>query len=60
LPVTTRLRHAFSLNPTEETLLENATGFVNLQQAANGHAAAGRTTYEEVLRVTQVDAPEPA
>lgn len=60
LPVTTRLRHAFSHNPTEEALLEGATGFLSLQQAAFAHAAAGRTTYEEVLRVTQVDAPEPS
>ena len=27
-------------------------------QAALEHAAAGRTTFDEVLRVTQVDAPE--
>ena len=60
LPVTTSLRRAFSHDPTEETLLSNAAGFLTLKDAALVHAANGRTTYEEVLRVTQVDAPEPA
>ena len=45
--------------PTEETLLDVDPGFVTLQQAALHHAAKGLTTFEEVLRVTQVDAPEP-
>jgi type II secretory ATPase GspE/PulE/Tfp pilus assembly ATPase PilB-like protein len=47
------------LLPTEETPLNAGHGFVTLQEAALQHAASGRTTFEEVLRVTQVDAPEP-
>lgn len=58
LSVTTQLRHAFAQDPTEQTLLAAGGGFVTLQEAALQHAAAGRTTFEEVLRVTQVDAPE--
>jgi type II secretory ATPase GspE/PulE/Tfp pilus assembly ATPase PilB-like protein len=60
LPVTAKLRRAFAHDPTEETLLNAGHGFISLQEAALQHAAAGRTTFEEVLRVTQVDAPEPA
>ncbi len=59
LPVTTKVRRAFAHDPTEETLLSAGDGFITLQEAALQHAAAGRTTFEEVLRVTQVDAPEP-
>jgi len=59
LPITTSLRHAFSHAPTEETLLNRAGGFVSLQQAALQHALSGQTTFEEVLRITQVDAPDP-
>ncbi|MCZ3389349.1 MAG: Flp pilus assembly complex ATPase component TadA [Actinomycetia bacterium] len=59
LPVTTKLRRAFAHDPTEETLLTAGSGFIPLQEAALQHAIAGRTTFEEVLRVTQVDAPEP-
>jgi type II secretory ATPase GspE/PulE/Tfp pilus assembly ATPase PilB-like protein len=59
LPVTTSLRRAFAHEPTEETLLDHANGFVTLQESALRHAASGATTFEEVLRVTQVDAPEP-
>ena len=61
LPITSALRRAFSHEPSEHTLLANAgltSGgeFVTLQRAATHHALAGRTTFEEVLRVTQVDA----
>ena len=61
LPITSALRRAFSHEPSEHTLLINAgltSGgeFVTLQRAATHHALAGRTTFEEVLRVTQVDA----
>ena len=59
LPITTSLRHAFSHAPTEETLLNRAGGFVSLQRAALQHALSGETTFEEVLRITQVDAPDP-
>jgi type IV pilus assembly protein PilB len=56
LPITSALRRAFSHEPTEHTLLTHADGLVTLQAAATPHALAGRTTFEEVLRVTQVDA----
>jgi type IV pilus assembly protein PilB len=59
LPITAALRRAFAHEPTEETLHDVDPGFVTLQQAALHHAAKGLTTFEEVLRVTQVDAPEP-
>ncbi len=59
LPITAKLRRAFAREPTEETLLDLDPGFATLQQAALHHAAKGLTTFEEVLRVTQVDAPEP-
>ena len=59
LPITAALRRAFAHEPTEETLLDVGLGFVTLQQAALHHATKGLTTFEEVLRVTQVDAPEP-
>jgi len=59
LPITATLRRAFAHHPTEETLLDADSSFVTLQQAALDHAAQGLTTFEEVLRVTQVDAPEP-
>jgi type IV pilus assembly protein PilB len=58
LPITTTLRRAFAHDPTEQTLVEHRQGFISLRQAALEHAAAGRTTFDEVLRVTQVDAPE--
>jgi type IV pilus assembly protein PilB len=58
LPVSAALRRAFAHEPTEETLLTAGDDFVRLRDAALQHAAAGRTTFEEVLRVTQVDAPE--
>ncbi|MFL6180439.1 MAG: GspE/PulE family protein [Actinomycetes bacterium] len=63
LPITSGLRRAFSHEPSEQTLLANAGStnageFVTLQRAASHHALAGRTTFEEVLRVTQVDAPD--
>jgi type IV pilus assembly protein PilB len=58
LPVTADLRRAFSHEPTESTLLSQAEGFLSLQDAGVQHALAGRTTFEEVLRVTQVDAPK--
>jgi type II secretory ATPase GspE/PulE/Tfp pilus assembly ATPase PilB-like protein len=58
LPVTADLRRAFSHEPTESTLLNHAHGFLSLQDAGVQHALAGRTTFEEVLRVTQVDAPQ--
>ena len=59
LPITAKLRRAFAHEPTEETLLDVDPDFVTLQQAALHHAANGLTTFEEVLRVTQVDAPAP-
>jgi type IV pilus assembly protein PilB len=58
LPITATLRRAFAQQPTEETLLDADSSFITLQQAALHHAAQGLTTFEEVLRVTQVDAPE--
>lgn len=57
LPVTTSLRHAFAHTPTEETLLNSGRDFSSLRESALEHAASGRTTFEEVLRITQVDAP---
>jgi type IV pilus assembly protein PilB len=59
LPITSSLRRAFAHDPTEETLLGSDQPFMTLQQAAIEHAASGRTTFDEVLRMTQVDAPEP-
>ncbi|HEX5018669.1 MAG TPA: GspE/PulE family protein [Actinomycetes bacterium] len=58
LPITAGLRSAFAREPTEDTLRRHAEAFTSLQQAAIRHAASGVTTFEEVLRVTQVDAPE--
>ena len=58
LPITSGLRSAFSHEPTEDTLRRHAKGFVTLQEAALRHAAAGVTTVEEVLRVTEVDVPD--
>jgi type II secretory ATPase GspE/PulE/Tfp pilus assembly ATPase PilB-like protein len=55
--ITSAIRRAFSYEPTEQTLMDNAGDFVTLQQAALHHALSGRTTFDEVLRVTQVDAP---
>ncbi|MCZ3386725.1 MAG: Flp pilus assembly complex ATPase component TadA [Actinomycetia bacterium] len=57
LPVTAGVRRAFAHDPTEQTLLDS-DHFITLQEAALRHAASGRTTFEEVLRVTQVDAPQ--
>lgn len=58
LPITAAVRHAFAHDPSEQTLFTSGRGFVTLQEAALEHAASGRTTFEEVLRVTQVDSPE--
>jgi type IV pilus assembly protein PilB len=58
LPITSGLRRAFAHEPTEDTLLSSGQRFMTLQEAAIQHAASGRTTFDEVLRMTQVDAPE--
>jgi type IV pilus assembly protein PilB len=58
LPITASLRRAFAHDPTEETLLTAGQHFMTLQQAAIELAASGQTTFDEVLRMTQVDAPE--
>jgi type IV pilus assembly protein PilB len=60
LAVTPEVRRAFALDPTEQSVVKAADDFVTLKQAAMHHALNGRTTFDEVLRVTQVDAPHAA
>jgi type IV pilus assembly protein PilB len=57
LPVTASLRAVLMATPTEAAILHAArkAGMQTLRASAIAKAHAGMTTYEEVLRVTQVD-----
>jgi type IV pilus assembly protein PilB len=52
-----RMRRSLLEDPTEGTLatVASAHGHISLREAALAAAAEGRTTFEEVLRVTQAD-----
>jgi type IV pilus assembly protein PilB len=58
LPVTASLRAVLMATPTEGAIVSAArkAGMQTLRASAIAKAHAGITTYEEVLRVTQVDA----
>ena len=58
LEMTPKVRHAFVVDPTENSLAAavNQHGRYTLREAGLAAAAAGRTTYEEALRVTHADA----
>jgi type IV pilus assembly protein PilB len=60
LPVTAPLRAVLMANPTEGAIRDGAlkSGMQTLRASAIAKAHAGLTTYEEILRVTQVDATE--
>ena len=57
LPVTASMRGVLMSTPTEGAVAAaaHAEGMQTLRAAAIAKAAAGLTTYEEVLRVTQID-----
>jgi type IV pilus assembly protein PilB len=57
LPVTASMRQVLMSTPTEGAVAAAALseGMQTLRASAIGKAASGLTTYEEVLRVTQVD-----
>jgi CheY-like chemotaxis protein len=57
LPVTASLRAVLMATPTEAAIQDAArkSGMQTLRASAIAKANAGMTTYEEVLRVTQVD-----
>ncbi|MHB1740152.1 MAG: ATPase, T2SS/T4P/T4SS family [Actinomycetes bacterium] len=59
VPVTAGIRHAMVTDPTEDSLtaIVRVTGGTGLRQAAVAAAAAGTTTYEEAVRVTDDEAP---
>jgi type II secretory ATPase GspE/PulE/Tfp pilus assembly ATPase PilB-like protein len=52
-----RMRRSLLEDPTEATLatVASAHGHISLREAALAAAVEGRTTFEEVLRVTQDD-----
>ena len=58
LPITASLRRVLLATPTEEAIgvVAREHGMETLRTSALAAAHAGRTTYEEVLRVTHVDA----
>jgi len=58
LPITAELRQVLLTNPTEAAIgaAARAHGMATLRTSALGAAHRGETTYEEVLRATQVDA----
>jgi type IV pilus assembly protein PilB len=58
LPVTAALRAVLMSDPTEGAIRDAAlkSGMQTLRASALSKAHAGLTTYEEILRVTQVDA----
>jgi type IV pilus assembly protein PilB len=58
LPVTAELREVLLRDPTEAAIsaAARAHGMLTLRAAALAAAGRGHTTYEEVLRVTHVDA----
>ena len=62
LPVTAGLRAVLLDNPTEGALtaVAQAEGVATLRMSALAAARRGVTTYEEVLRVTHVDAVDPS
>jgi type IV pilus assembly protein PilB len=62
LPVTAGLRAVLLENPTESALsaVAQAEGVATLRMSALSAARRGITTYEEVLRVTHVDAVDPS
>jgi type IV pilus assembly protein PilB len=62
LPVTAGIRAVLLENPTESALsaVAQAEGVSTLRMSALSAARRGITTYEEVLRVTHVDAVDPS
>jgi type IV pilus assembly protein PilB len=58
LQLTAATRRAFATDPSEDSLADNAAvgSSRTLREAGLAAAAAGRTTYEEALRVTHADA----
>ena len=62
LPVTAGLRAVLLDNPTEGALsaVAQAEGVATLRMSALAAARRGITTYEEVLRVTHIDAVDPS
>ena len=62
LPVTASLRAVLMANPTEGAIVDASrkAGMQTLRASAIAKAHAGMTTYEEVLRLTQIDATDEA
>jgi type IV pilus assembly protein PilB len=62
LPITAGLRQVLLDNPTESALsaVAQSEGVSTLRMSALSAARRGLTTYEEVLRVTHVDAVDPS
>ena len=62
LPITAGLRAVLLDNPTEGALsaVAQAEGVATLRMSALAAARRGITTYEEVLRVTHIDAVDPS
>jgi type IV pilus assembly protein PilB len=62
LPITAGLRAVLLENPTESALsaVAQAEGVATLRMSALVAARKGITTYEEVLRVTHIDAVDPS
>jgi type IV pilus assembly protein PilB len=60
LPVTATMRAVLMANPTEGAIAEaaHAAGMQTLRASAIVKAHAGIATYEEILRVTQIDAAD--
>jgi type IV pilus assembly protein PilB len=60
LPVTASLRAVLMANPTEGAIVDASrrAGMQTLRASAIAKAHAGVTTYEEVLRLTQIDATD--
>ena len=52
LPVDHHLRRVLGSDPSERAVTEAMTGMMTLRDAALVHALAGRTTFEEVARVS--------
>ena len=55
LPITPTMRRSLARNPTEEMLAEAAGKFVSLKDSVLAHALAGRTTFEEAVRISPRD-----
>jgi type IV pilus assembly protein PilB len=60
LPITAQLRSVLSRTPTEAAVgaAARASGMTTLRAAGLARARRGETTFEEVLRVSQVDATD--